>query len=278
MNDPQIGRRTVVRRTFSQRDFDRFAALSGDDNPIHVDAQFAAQSAFGRTVAHGMFLYGVVCGALNHFLPGARQIEQALMFPHPTFAEEVEVQLEITASQPHEAELSTMVVRAGGEVGLQGSARLRLPGAPPLVPPSPPAPGVPLPAPAAFKGLTVGQQASTRRAFTVADLQEYAGLTGDSNPQVTVPGGLLGGMFSFLLGTCLPGCGTNYLKQHLLFGPPAHAGEELTATVEIVRLRPDKELVNLRTVCANPAGQPVCVGEALVLVRDVNRNSGVTSG
>ena len=59
-----------IRRTFSQSDFDRFAALSGDDNPIHVDPEFAARSKFGRTVAHGMFLYGNVCRLLGTPLPG----------------------------------------------------------------------------------------------------------------------------------------------------------------------------------------------------------------
>jgi acyl dehydratase len=81
----------------------------------------------------------------------------------------------------------------------------------------------------------------------------------------------LGGLFSFLLGTRLPGRGTNYLKQRLVFSAPAYAGQDLEALVEIVRLRPEKQLVNLRTMCQNPAGDPVCWGEALVLVTDVER-------
>ena len=75
-------------------------------------------------------------------------------------------------------------------------------------------------------------------------------------------------MFSDLLGTKLPGRGTNWLKQSLRFPAPAFPGEPITATVEIIRLRPDKDLVNLRTVCANAAGV-VCEGEALVLVKDL---------
>ena len=58
-------------RTFTQRDFDRFAALSGDDNPIHVDPAFAARTRFGRTVCHGMLLYSTICRALTDELgPG----------------------------------------------------------------------------------------------------------------------------------------------------------------------------------------------------------------
>ena len=62
-----------AKRIFSQRDFDRFAILSGDDNPIHVDPKFASRTRFGRTVAHGMFLYSHVCAVLGAALPGHKQ-------------------------------------------------------------------------------------------------------------------------------------------------------------------------------------------------------------
>jgi acyl dehydratase len=75
-------------RTLSQADFDRFAAVSGDDNPIHVDAGFSARTRFGRTVSHGMLLYSVLWGLIQRHLPGFRQQAQALMFPAPAFAGE----------------------------------------------------------------------------------------------------------------------------------------------------------------------------------------------
>ncbi len=116
----------------------------------------------------------------------------------------------------------------------------------------------------------IGQTAQTTRTFTAADIEEYARLTGAARVDTgAVPGPLLGGMFSYLLGTTLPGRGTNYLKQRLEFPGRAGVDEELTATVEIIRLRPDKDLVNLRTVCTNPRGEVVCEGEALVKVKDV---------
>ncbi len=122
-----------------------------------------------------------------------------------------------------------------------------------------------------MKAFQIGDRATTKRRFSSADVAEYmslAGIEASAEPRI-VPGPLLGGMFSYLLGTQCPGRGTNYLKQHLEFPVPAYVGEELTATVEIIRLRPEKELVNLRTVCTNAAGQVVCHGEALVLVKDV---------
>jgi len=120
-----------------------------------------------------------------------------------------------------------------------------------------------------MKNFQIGQAASLRRTFTANDLAEYASLAGIAGELMSVPGPLLSGMFSCLMGTELPGRGTNWLKQKLAFPVPARVGEEITATVEIVRLRPDKDLVNLRTTCVNHAGVVVCEGEALVLVKDV---------
>jgi acyl dehydratase len=275
---------------FSQEDFDRFAALSGDDNPIHIDPEFSAQSKFGRTVAHGMFLYSVVCSVLGNRLPGpgSVQLEQELMFPNPTFVgDDVTVLLEVTELQARQrlVDLSTIIFRPDESVGLRGRTLVHLPGAKPstwLQAHSPVQPFASADS-TTLKGLEIGQRAEKRRTFTHEDLAEYANLAGDSNPIYTdidyarkqglegpmIPGGLIGGLFSCLLGTQLPGQGTNYLKQRLEFLAPAHPNRELTASVEIVRIRPAKQLVNLSTLCTDPAGESVCRGEALVLVSDV---------
>jgi 3-hydroxybutyryl-CoA dehydratase len=43
-------------KTLTQEKINRYAEASGDFNPIHVDAAFAAQTPFGGTIAHGMLL------------------------------------------------------------------------------------------------------------------------------------------------------------------------------------------------------------------------------
>ncbi|MEO1252877.1 MAG: MaoC/PaaZ C-terminal domain-containing protein [Pseudomonadota bacterium] len=77
-----------IERTLRQADFDAFARLSGDDNPIHVDPEFSARTSFGRTVSHGMLLYSILRGLAEQLAPGARQVSQELMFPAPAFADE----------------------------------------------------------------------------------------------------------------------------------------------------------------------------------------------
>lgn len=104
-------------KTFTQAEFDAFARLSGDDNPIHVDPDFAAGTRFGRTVAHGMLLYSVICGVISKYFPGAAQLSQALMFPAPTFAGEV-MAISVTVAEhldDHQMRLATAITNGAGQ-------------------------------------------------------------------------------------------------------------------------------------------------------------------
>jgi acyl dehydratase len=282
-------------RVLLQADFDRFATLTGDDNPIHCDPAFAAQSHFGATVAHGMLLYGCICKALTEQIgPGVVQLEQTLMFPNPTYVGDclhVGLQVEAeTASVLDIATEITRVMRSGipgdgaDETAIQTAiGRCR------VVAPDAAVPTVAIVAPAAepgdaeLYGLRPGMSASSTRTFTVADLGEYGDLSGDRNPIFRddaaarrrgfkariVPWPLLAGMFSDLLGTRLPGRGTGWMKQALRYPTAAYPGEALTATVSITRLRAGKELVNLATRVFAADGRVVCDGEALVLVKNL---------
>lgn len=67
-------------------DFRAFAALSGDDNPIHTDPAYAASHPFGRPVSHGMLIHARLW-ALGQ-AAGLRFRVAELMFPHPAYAGE----------------------------------------------------------------------------------------------------------------------------------------------------------------------------------------------
>jgi 3-hydroxybutyryl-CoA dehydratase len=116
----------------------------------------------------------------------------------------------------------------------------------------------------------VGDRAKVTRAFSSADVADFARLAGYAPDPARVPGPLIGGLFSYLLGMQLPGSGTNYLKQETRWLADAAVGQPLTASVEITRLRPDKHLVDLATICRDHAGRLVAEGRALVYVRDVS--------
>lgn len=274
---PDAGARASFSRVLLQEDFDRYAQLSGDDNPIHCDPEYARHTHFGATVSHGMLLYGLIAKGLSELLPGpgVRQLTQELMFPNPTYTgEEICIELACQDRAPDGTlDILTRVSKANGVIVAEGHTRVLPQGLHA-------APGIehqqcdPSVGDETLYGLRLGQHAQATRSFTAGDLAEYGDLLGDRNPifrgaGAEVPGPLLAGMFSDLLGTRLPGRGTGWMKQRLQFLRPAPPGVALTASVEITRLRAAKELVNLATRIVMPDGGLVVDGEALVLVRNL---------
>jgi hypothetical protein len=120
--------------------------------------------------------------------------------------------------------------------------------------------------------MRVGDRAELTRTYTGDDLRAFRDLAdgGDSGADA-VPEPLIGALFSHLLGVKLPGFGTNYLKQETRFLARARVGAPLIASVEITRLRPEKHLADLETVCRTEDGTVIAKGRALVLVRDVGK-------
>ncbi len=130
------------------------------------------------------------------------------------------------------------------------------------------------------RDLNVGDTASVSKVFTDEDVLGFSNLSFDKNPihldqsfaeqsifgRKIVHGMLAASLFSGLLGMQLPGEGSIYLGQSLNFTAPIYIGDKITATVEIVKIRPDKPIVTLRTYCLNSEGSLVIDGEAVVKV------------
>lgn len=74
-----LGDRFELRRTLTLDDVRAFAEVSGDDNPIHLDAEYAAQHAPGGTpIVHGALLASVVSKLLGRDFPGPGSIAVSL--------------------------------------------------------------------------------------------------------------------------------------------------------------------------------------------------------
>jgi 3-hydroxybutyryl-CoA dehydratase len=67
---PAIGTRAKRTRTITDADIVRFADVSGDHNPLHLNAAYAAQTLFGERVAHGMLTASMISAILGNDLPG----------------------------------------------------------------------------------------------------------------------------------------------------------------------------------------------------------------
>lgn len=120
------------------------------------------------------------------------------------------------------------------------------------------------------------------RSLTIGDdtIRAFADVTGDTNPihldddyaagtkfgRRIAHGMIAAGLISATIANDLPGPGTVYLSQTLKFKLPVYPADTVTATVEVLTVRPDKPIVTLSTVCTNQEDQIVLEGEAVVLV------------
>ena len=122
-------------KTISEADILMFAAVSTDNNPVHIDAEAAANSIFKQRVAHGMLSAGLISAVLGNHLPGPGTIylSQTLRFRGPVrIGDTVTATVEVTAldAERKRATLRT-VCTVGGKPVIEGEAV--------VIPPSRPA-------------------------------------------------------------------------------------------------------------------------------------------
>ena len=124
----------------------------------------------------------------------------------------------------------------------------------------------------------VGAIARRTRRVSERDIELFTKLTGDRNPLhydeelasrsrfggLIVQGGVTSGLLNALVAEDLPGPGSVFLHVDWSFKAPVRPGDEITAEVEVLEIRPDKPLTKLRTTITNQEGTVVLDGTALV--------------
>jgi 3-hydroxybutyryl-CoA dehydratase len=118
-----VGDTERAERTVTTDLIDDYAAVTGDENPLHLDEEYASEGLFGGRVAHGMFTVGVVSGALAELPGDIVYVSQDLSFEAPvrpgqTVVAEVEV---IEHVEGDRLRVET-VAEADGEAVLSGEA------------------------------------------------------------------------------------------------------------------------------------------------------------
>lgn len=127
--------------------------------------------------------------------------------------------------------------------------------------------------------LKVGDAAALSKTITDDDIRAFAALTGDANPvhlddeyaattrfgRRIAHGMLSASLISAVIANELPGRGSVYLSQSLRFVAPVYPGDTVTARVTVSKVREDKPVVTLETVCENQRGERLIEGEAVVL-------------
>jgi acyl dehydratase len=124
-------------------------------------------------------------------------------------------------------------------------------------------------------GLHVGQRARRTHTVTAHQVELYAQITGDRNPlhfdadfagrtrfgRLVAQGGIASGMLNALVAMDMPGPGTVFLSQTLSYKAPSYLGDTLTAEIEVVSLKPDKPVCQLKATITNQDGTVVLEGE-----------------
>ena len=130
----------------------------------------------------------------------------------------------------------------------------------------------------AFADIQVGDTASLSKTVTEADIVNFAGVTGDSNPvhvdaeyasdsmfgERIAHGMLAAGYISAVLGMQLPGPNTLYLGQTLEFKLPVKIGDTVTVTVTVAEKRDEKRILKLDTTVTNQRDEVVVTGGAVI--------------
>ena len=85
VEDLEIGLSRMLQRKITQNDILLFSKISGDENPVHLDAEYAQQTIFGRRIAHGMLTASLISAVIAEQLPGHGTVylSQTLKFIRP---------------------------------------------------------------------------------------------------------------------------------------------------------------------------------------------------
>lgn len=120
-----------MKRKVTETDISKFAEVSGDFNPVHLDEDYARSSVFGARIAHGMLIASYISSVIGMQFPGPGTIYmgQNLKFVRPVYlGQELLIRVELVELQEkHRAKLSTNVKNEKDETVIEGEALVKLP-------------------------------------------------------------------------------------------------------------------------------------------------------
>ncbi len=131
LEDLSVGQSAELVRTVDEKAIELFAEVTGDNNPVHLDAEYAAGTAFKERIAHGMLSAGYISAVIGAKLPGpgAIYMSQQLTFRRPVkIGDEVTARATITAIDTDKARVTLETVcLVSGKPVLTGEALIMVP-------------------------------------------------------------------------------------------------------------------------------------------------------
>lgn len=128
---PEVGQFSELQHVFTQEDVNSFAGLCGDNNPIHINPEFAKNSMFGGTIVHGIFTSSLFSTIFGRGMPGAIYVDQHLTFKRPVHVgkkvvAKVQV-LEVKPKKKGNLLVCSTTCTVDGEIAVDGQASVLLP-------------------------------------------------------------------------------------------------------------------------------------------------------
>ncbi len=127
----QVGQTCSHQKTITEQDILLFAKVSGDNNPVHVDGDYAKSTQFGERIAHGMYTAALVSAAMALELPGPGSVylTQSMKFKQPVkVGDELTILIEVIKKRAGKnfVTFSTLVTNQHGDRVLVGEAMARV--------------------------------------------------------------------------------------------------------------------------------------------------------
>ena len=132
--DLELGMEADFQKTVTEADIVAFANVTGDKNPVHLDAAYAARTMFKERIAHGMLTAGYISAVFGMEMPGpgAIYVSQTLNFKAPVKIGDVvtaKVKVVELIAGKRRARFECVCLVAGKPV-LEGEAVLMVPARP----------------------------------------------------------------------------------------------------------------------------------------------------
>lgn len=131
IEDLSVGMESSLSRTVTESDIVAFAEVSGDRNPVHLDADYAAKTMFKERIAHGMLSAAYISAVFGMQMPGpgAIYMSQTLAFKAPVkIGDTVVTTVKVTEVIPEKKRAKFECVCAvDGKPVLTGEAMLMVP-------------------------------------------------------------------------------------------------------------------------------------------------------
>ena len=130
-NTLKVGDKALLSKAFTEEEVFRFADISGDRNPLHLDKDFGEASIFGQRIVHGMLVASLFSGLIGMKLPGEGSVYlgQSLTFKAPVaIDEQVTASVEIINIREDKpiVTLRTVCVNSEGMVVIEGEAVVKV--------------------------------------------------------------------------------------------------------------------------------------------------------